>query len=149
MKTYRYLLFIGLIITVFSCKKDYDPASELSAMDDYIKTNKLVVTEATSSGLRYIRSTAGVGAAIASGQKVTVKYVGKLLSGKVFDQGTFSFNIGFGEAVKGFDEGIGKMRVGEKATIVFPSNLGYGASGTSGIPANSPLVFDIDVLSAR
>jgi FKBP-type peptidyl-prolyl cis-trans isomerase len=110
----------------------------------------LIVSEKTASGLRYIVTKANpTGAALKAGQNINVNYAGTLLSGKSFDSGNFSFVLGGGRVIAGFDEGIAKMKVGEKATLIFPSTLGYGSSGSGPIPANSPLVFDIEVVSAR
>lgn len=93
------------------------------------------------------------GAALKSGQSVMVNYTGKFIAGKkldnTFDSGNFTFVLGARQVVDGFDKGIAKMRVGEKATLIFVSSLGYGANGQGSIPANSPLLFEIEVLSAK
>ena len=145
------LFFAALIscILVFSCGKKEPSAPEDEQIEAYITSKKLVVTEKTSSGLRFIRTAASTGAMAMVGQTVSVKYAGRLLSDAQFDAGTFAFKLGAGSVIKGFDEGIAKMKVGEKATLIFPSSIGYGTSGAGSIPANAPLLFDIEVLSAR
>ena len=145
-KIYLFLAILAVAIT--ACQKDGIPEDDQIA--SYLTSKNLTVTEKTASGLRYIVTKANpMGAALKAGQNINVNYGGTFLSGKSFDSGNFSFVLGAGRVVKGFDEGIAKMRVGEKAIIIFPSTLGYGSSGSGSIPANSPLVFDIEVVSAR
>lgn len=145
-KIYLFLAILAVAIT--ACQKDGIPEDD--QITSYVKSKKLTVTEKTASGLRYIVTKANpTGAALKAGQNINVNYEGTLLSGKSFDSGNFSFVLGGGRVIAGFDEGIAKMKVGEKATLIFPSTLGYGSSGSGPIPANSPLVFDIEVVSAR
>ena len=143
-----YLFLAILAVTITACQKDGIPEDD--QITSYVTSKKLTVTEKTASGLRYIVTKANpTGAALKAGQIINVNYAGTLLSGKSFDSGNFSFVLGGGRVIAGFDEGIAKMKVGEKATLIFPSTLGYGSSGSGPIPANSPLVFDIEVVSAR
>ncbi len=145
-KIYLFLAILATVVT--ACQKD--DVAEDEQINNYISSKNLAVTEKTNSGLRYIVTKANPsGAALKVGQTINVNYAGTLLSGKSFDSGNFSFVLGGGRVIAGFDEGIAKMRVGEKATLIFPSTLGYGSSGSGPIPANSPLVFDIEVVSAR
>lgn len=137
---------------MISCESDSNlSAKEEADIESYISKNNLVITEKTSSGLRFIRTLANAnGLVLKTGQNVTVKYAGRLLSDKLFDSGTFPFSLGVGQVVAGFDEGIAKLKVGEKGTLIFPSSLGYGSQGAGGdIKGNTPLIFDIEVLSAR
>jgi FKBP-type peptidyl-prolyl cis-trans isomerase len=152
MSRLRGLWFFILLLAVASCSKDPEvTGTEEEQIESYIKNKKLTVTEKTTSGLRYILTKPNAsGASLKTGQLVTVKYAGRLLSDKSFDSGTFSFNLGIGQVVAGFDEGIAKMKVGESATLIFPSSLGYGSRGAgSAIPGYSPLVFEIEVVSAK
>lgn len=145
-KIYLFLAILATVVT--ACQKD--DVAEDEQINNYISSKNLAVTEKTNSGLRYIVTKANPsGAALKVGQTINVNYAGTLLSGKSFDSGNFNFVLGGGRVIAGFDEGIAKMRVGEKATLIFPSTLGYGSSGSGPIPANSPLVFDIEVVSAR
>jgi FKBP-type peptidyl-prolyl cis-trans isomerase len=132
-------------------QKDGFSGTEDEQIESYVNSKNLAITEKTSSGLRFILNQPNeAGAALAARQNVTVKYAGRLLSDKQFDAGTFSFILGVGQVVGGFDEGIAKLKVGEKGTIIFPSSLGYGSRGAGGdIPGNSPLIFDIEIVSAR
>jgi FKBP-type peptidyl-prolyl cis-trans isomerase len=134
----------------FSCEKDKLSGTEEEQIEAYIAKNNLVVTEKTTSGLRYIKTMSNAsGTQVTKGKTVNLNYTGKLLTDKKFDSGNFSFESGMGQVIKGFDEGIAKTKIGEKATLIFPSSLGYGARASGSIPANSPLRFDIEVLSVK
>jgi FKBP-type peptidyl-prolyl cis-trans isomerase len=148
---FKYSLFFLVLFSIVftACNKDTLAGPEEDQIENYLKAKKITITEKTNSGLRYILKTPGNGTALKAGQNVTVNYVGKLLSDKQFDAGTFSFILGAGRVVGGFDEGIAKMKIGEKSTIIFPSKLGYGSSGSGPIPGNSPLLFEIEVVSAK
>jgi FKBP-type peptidyl-prolyl cis-trans isomerase len=151
--TQKGLIFLFFICFtfLFSCKKDIERGvSEDIQIENYIKTNNLTVTEKTSEGLRYIlTSPKPTGVSLVKLQSINVNYTGKFLSGKAFDKGNFTFVLGAKQVVSGFDIGIAKMKVGEKAIIIFPSSLGYGDNDYSGIPGKSPLLFEIEIVSAK
>jgi FKBP-type peptidyl-prolyl cis-trans isomerase len=108
---------------------------------------KKYVPETTSSGLRIIKTFTNTKAMVATGQNVKVNYVGKLLNDSPFDAGSLSVVLGSGSTIKGFEEGISKMRLGEKAIIIFPSTVGYGATGSgTTIPPYAPLIFEIEIV---
>ena len=106
----------------------------------------------TSSGLQYIDLTVGAGATAQAGQTVTVHYSGWLENGKKFDSSVdrgqpFSFPLGAGRVIKGWDEGVQGMKVGGKRKLIIPSNLGYGARGAGGaIPPHATLIFEVELL---
>lgn len=95
----------------------------------------------------------GTGATAKSGNKVGIRYIGKLKSGKVFDKNTsgkpFVFNLGKGECIKGFDLGVAGMAVGGERRVVIPPKMAYGSQALPGIPANSELTFDIKLVSLK
>ena len=104
----------------------------------------------TSSGLQYIDLKVGTGPTAQAGQTVSVHYTGWLENGKKFDSSVdrgqpFSFPLGAGRVIKGWDEGVQGMKVGGKRKL--PSNLGYDARGAGGvIPSNATLVFEVELL---
>jgi len=109
----------------------------------------------TQSGLEYIEVEAGTGTQAAAGKVVSVHYTGKLQDGKVFDSSItrgepITFPLGKGNVIKGWDEGIALMKVGGKAQLIIPPNLGYGENGAGGvIPPNATLVFDVELVSIK
>lgn len=96
----------------------------------------------------------GKGASAKAGDNVTVNYRGTLLNGEVFDQSygagkkPFEFQLGTGQVIPGWDQGIAGMRVGGKRKLTIPGSLAYGASGAPGgkIPPNATLKFDVELL---
>lgn len=93
---------------------------------------------------------AGTGPASKDGDTVEVKYAGSFLNGTPFDSGSFSFELGAGKVIKGFDQGVLGMSKGQKRRITVPPDLGYGARGAGGvIPPNATLVFDVELIDAR
>ena len=89
------------------------------------------------------------------GNRVTVHYTGTLTNGKKFDSSRdrnspFTFNLGKGEVIKGWDEGVAKMSLGERAEITCPPDYAYGKQAVGGIiPANSTLMFDVELISFK
>jgi FKBP-type peptidyl-prolyl cis-trans isomerase len=101
----------------------------------------------TKSGLKVTTLKEGTGAEVQPGQTVKVNYVGKLTDGKQFDANNgIEFSIGTGGVIRGWDEGVPGMKVGERRRLVVPPALGYGSKATGPIPPNSTLVFEIEVL---
>lgn len=109
----------------------------------------------TTSGLKYHDFVVGSGATPTSGQQVVVHYTGWLLNGAKFDSSLdrgepFAFNIGVGQVIPGWDEGVMSMQVGGKRQLVIPAALGYGARGAGGvIPPNATLVFEVELLEVH
>ena len=88
-----------------------------------------------------------------TGQKVKVNYKGMLLDGTVFDSSfkrnePIEFTLGVGQVIKGWDEGISLLGIGDKASFIIPSDLAYGESGAGGvIPPNATLIFEVELVS--
>ena len=111
-------------------------------------------TITTASGLQYIIWKKGDGAQPENGDKVSVHYAGRLLDGSPFDDSykrgkPFEFPLGGGRVIKGWDEGIAFLNVGDSATLIIPSELGYGAADRPTIPANSTLIFDVQLMDVK
>ena len=130
---------------------DQQLSIDLELIDNYLKENNIDATK-TSSGLHYIITKMGTGENAASGDNVTLHYTGMLLDGEKFDSSLdrnqpFSFQLGQGMVIRGWDEGITYFNKGSEGTLYIPSSLGYGHSGAGGaIPQNAILIFEIQVL---
>lgn len=109
----------------------------------------------TASGLSYEDVTEGTGASPQTGQTAVVHYTGCLTDGTKFDSSRdrgkpFSFAVGRGQVIKGWDEGVATMKVGGTRKLTIPAELGYGARGAGGvIPPNATLIFDVELLEVR
>ena len=108
----------------------------------------------TASGLQIIKLNETEGVQAEAGKTVDVHYSGFLTDGTMFDSSVergqpISFPLGTGRVIKGWDEGIALMRVGEKAKLIIPAELGYGSRATGPIPANSTLVFDVELVGVK
>jgi FKBP-type peptidyl-prolyl cis-trans isomerase len=108
--------------------------------------------ESTETGLRYKMIQKGDGAKAEKGKKVSVHYEGSLLNGQVFDSSykrnaPIDFQLGIGQVIPGWDEGILLLQVGDKARFVIPSDLAYGSAGAGGvIPPDATLIFDVELM---
>lgn len=113
----------------------------------------------TASGLQYTDTVEGTGVAPKARQTCIMHYTGWLWDGQAkgakFDSSVdrgqpFEFSIGVGQVIKGWDEGVGTMKVGGKRTLIIPAALGYGSRGAGGvIPPNATLCFDVELLGVR
>ena len=111
--------------------------------------------ERTKSGLRYKILKSGDGPKAESGKMVSVHYEGALTSGQVFDSSfrrnqPIDFQLGIGQVIPGWDEGIGLLKTGDKARFIIPPDLAYGSAGAAGvIPPNATLIFDVELMDVR
>lgn len=107
------------------------------------------------SGLKYMDIEVGEGPAAVSGRQVTVHYTGTFPDGKKFDSSVdrnepFTFELGAGHVIKGWDEGVAGMRIGGKRKLIIPPELGYGRRGAgSVIPPNAVLHFEVELLGVE
>jgi peptidylprolyl isomerase len=109
----------------------------------------------TASGLKYEDIVVGTGATAAAGKTVSVTYVGTFVSGKKFDASAdhggapFTFILGQGQVIKGWDEGVAGMKVGGKRYLEIPPDLGYGPRDYQSIPGGSTLLFEVNLVAVK
>ena len=157
MKLKNLMLIISIVI--IGCNKNEEDKlsnTDINQNDENNKkevamTNKEITTE---SGLKYIDIALGDGAMPETGDKVVVHYTGTLEDGTKFDSSRdrnrpFEFPLGMGRVIKGWDEGLASMRIGGKRQLIIPANLGYGDRATGKIPANSTLIFDVELIDIK
>ena len=152
----RFLL-INLFFTTLTFQATARSTSDVEqaigdslTLDNYI-TSQRIKAERTREGLFFTVHTEGVGKEPRQGDYVKMRYVGKLLSGKIFDESPknepFAFQIGKQQVIEGWDIALQKIRVGSKVTLYVPAKFGYGAAGIGDIIApNTPLIYDIELL---
>ncbi len=109
--------------------------------------------QTTPSGLKYIDVQPGTGAQPVVGQRVQVHYTGWLTNGTKFDSSVdrgqpIDFRIGAGQVIRGWDEGVGSMKVGGKRRLIIPPALAYGSTGQGTIPPDATLIFDVELVNA-
>jgi peptidylprolyl isomerase len=163
---YRRLIFAGMLFVVLSFgaisqivfssaqaqTNAAPPApSGMANVEKDKDTGKPIVT--TPSGLKYVDLVVGTGAAVKTGDHVSVNYVGKLLDGTKFDAsadhgGTFDYVQGVTALIAGWTEGTSTMKVGGKRKLIIPPQLGYGMQGAGdAVPPNATLIFEIELVS--
>jgi peptidylprolyl isomerase len=125
-------------------------AAEKGNREEYLKKNNITQSP-TSSGLIVVMNQEGSGEKPQNGQKVTVHYTGYLTDGTKFDSSVdrgepFSFSLGVGQVIKGWDEGIAMLKPGAKAKLIIPSSIAYGARNMGSIPPFSTLIFDVELI---
>jgi FKBP-type peptidyl-prolyl cis-trans isomerase FklB len=172
----HFVLSIG-ILSIFSCI-DPDQTQEVilerdkEAIEKYLKDNTIPTVKEYSEPIEgfYMFWQVSIKEeinGISRGDTVVVNYTGKTLDNKVFDtsveqvakdKGIYSptrkyeplkYPIGLGLTISGFEFAVSKMFTGEKATVIFPSRLGYGSQGAGSIPPNSPMIFELELVSVK
>ena len=151
-----WLLTAGLLTT--ACKKD-DVAVDYTATDaaiiqKYLAANNITTAQKQPSGLYFVPvTTSATAAKPTAGQVVSVLYTGTLLDGTVFDASSkhgnvpLNFTLGSSQTIPGFQEGISLMNKGDKAVLLIPSGLAYGANGAgTSIPANTVIRFEVELV---
>ncbi|MDF7814682.1 FKBP-type peptidyl-prolyl cis-trans isomerase [Hymenobacter sp. YC55] len=129
------------------------------AITKYIADSSFTNVQRQPSGLYIVTKKAGTGALPQVGQQASVIYKGTFLNNRIFDQSRpgadgkiepFTFLLGRGQVIAGWDEGIGLMRKGQKAILLIPSALAYGPSGAQNtIPPDTPLRFDVELIDVK
>ena len=132
-------------------KREADEKAKQKALLDTVAAGY----DETASGLRYQILQKGDGKKATKGAGVSVHYKGQLLDGTVFDSSykrkePIDFNVGLGQVIAGWDEGILLLQVGDKARFVIPSDLAYGSAGAGGvIPPDATLIFDVELMAVK
>ena len=143
MRAMLFLIMVFVCCMIGGCNQQ----KESVAMEEKIVE--------TPSGLKYIDVIVGTGPSPEKGQQVTVHYTGTFPDGRKFDSSVdrnspFSFTIGRGQVIKGWDEGVMSMKVGGKRKLIIPAQLAYGERGASNvIPPNAILHFDVELLGVK
>jgi FKBP-type peptidyl-prolyl cis-trans isomerase FkpA len=142
---------LALTLSLAACER-HKPAAEAPA--------QAVQADSSPVPFQKIDSVAGTGATASAGQMVTVNYTGWLYApnapdhhGAQFDssrgRAPFTFRLGSGGVIPGWDQGVAGMKVGGKRTLVIPASLGYGSDGSGPIPPNANLIFDVELLKVE
>jgi FKBP-type peptidyl-prolyl cis-trans isomerase len=145
-----FFVFPGSLFTRNATLQD----ATASALTTRPQTNTMSIQNPTD--LQIQDTVVGAGVAAASGDTVTVHYVGSLTNGKIFDASArhsaegFTFNLGAGQVIQGWDKGLVGMKEGGKRTLVIPAHLAYGERAIGdAIPANSTLVFEVELVKVQ
>lgn len=144
----KYLAPVLLFAILFSsCNKEKRQAKkDEDIIVKYISDNHLNAT-ATGTGLYYVIEVQGTGVQPTSTSQVTVAYIGYFTSAKIFDQSSAAgVTFGLSQVIKGWTEGIPYFKKGGKGKLLIPSKLGYGTEGANGIPGNTVLIFDVNLI---
>lgn len=158
LNTFKTLFFaFSMLFTITGFAQTQNEKDD-AILKEYFKKNKIKAAK-TASGLYYVISKKGAGENAKKGQTVSMNYLGKFLDGKKFDgnidenynstRGPLTFTLGVGQVVAGWDEGIQLLNPGTRATLYLPSGIGYGPGGRGPIPANTVMVFDVELLSVK
>jgi len=140
----------AMLVGALGCGGDKPSTSGASSTSTPMKVSGQPTT--TPSGLQYWDIAVGSGATAVPGSTVKVHYSGFLTNGQKFDSSRdrgepFSFPLGAGQVIKGWDEGVAGMKVVGQRQLRIPPELGYGAAGAGGaIPPNATLIFDVELL---
>ena len=154
-------LGLALSLALAGCNRDKPAADAAPAgTATTAATPEAPVADSSAQELQKIDSVDGTGKVATAGQTVTVNYTGWLLApsapqqhGTQFDSSIgrepFSFRLGSGGVIAGWDQGVEGMKVGGKRTLIIPAKLGYGADGAGPIPPNANLIFDVELLDVK
>ena len=158
LNTIKTILFACTMLFAVTAVAQSQNEKDEAILKEYFKKNKIKATR-TATGLYYVITKKGTGENAKKGQTVSMNYLGMFLDGKKFDgnvdenykstRSPLNFQLGVGQVVAGWDEGIQLLNPGTRATLYLPSSVGYGPSGRGPIPPNTIMVFNVELLSAK
>lgn len=157
MKNFLLVFFSISLITSYSCKKKtcdltqssvVASASEITTIQNHLTANSLTATQ-HQDGFFYNITKAGSGIAPDLCSSITLKYKGTLLNGNVFDQSTTNITFLLKDLIIGWQKGLPLIQKGGSIRLYIPPSMGYGSNTSSGLPANSTLIFDIDLVGVE
>ncbi len=139
-----FFVFVALFVLIKSAKQGNSQVEGVAISNNMENKDQLKIEDIK----------VGTGDEAVAGKKVTVNYVGTLTNGVKFDSSIdrnqpFTFNLGAGEVIKGWDEGLVGMKVGGKRKLTIPPTLGYGSRDMGSIPSNSTLIFEVELLKVE
>lgn len=158
MNKFVFVIFCAGLLFVSGCGKEgrmgcnYDacslvaPDAEVQQVQAYVTTNNISATK-HCSGMYYQIVADGSGAAPTPCSAVTINYVGYLTNGTIFDKSNAPVSFSLIDLIQGWQKGVPLIKKGGKIKLIIPPSLGYGSAAQRGIPANSILVFDIELLA--
>lgn len=156
MKPYTIVLFIIIVIAAIYAGVAYNGSVDKKSQENQQQQAALVEAAQKTIMDKFIHEdiVVGTGDEAKVGETVTVNYTGTLQDGTVFDSSykhgqPFSFPLGAGQVIRGWDLGVAGMKVGGKRKLVIPPELGYGAQAMGPIPANSTLTFTVELVSIK
>lgn len=155
--SFRSFFSATFVLAIAACGSSSEPTAAVPIESTTFASSlgvNLATSTRTPSGMYYRDITVGSGATLTAGQQVGVYYAGALVNGSQFDarqapSTPFSFKLGSGQVIRGWDEGVAGMKIGGKRQLIIPPALGYGANANGPIPANSVLVFTVEAVSAQ
>ncbi len=141
------LIAIGSLLVI--CYKTQKTTKDKQTMT--VTTEEIITTP---SGLKYIERNVGTGDVATKGKTIAVHYTGTLEDGTKFDSSIdrgqpIDFKLGIGQVIKGWDEGLDGVKVGGKRKLIIPAELGYGSRPAGRIPANSTLIFEVELVAVK
>ena len=148
-------MILGVLVVVVIIAGYFIFSRKSEKQNTALPTATLTASIIPMEELKSEDETVGTGKEAVSGTRVTVNYLGTLTDGTKFDSSydrktPFTFNLGAGEVIKGWDQGVVGMKVGGKRKLTIPGSLGYGAAGAGAlIPPNATLIFDVELLDVK
>jgi FKBP-type peptidyl-prolyl cis-trans isomerase len=149
------LALIVVVVLVVLDMKGNAPAQPAQTASTSASSSSKSSSDSSIPGLKITDEKVGTGSGATAGQTLMVSYTGTLTNGTVFDSTAknggqpFSFKLGAGQVIKGWDEGLVGMKVGGTRKLVIDPSLGYGNQAAGSIPPNSTLIFEVELLSAK